>query len=99
MSDLISRKALIDIFQQKADGNSGLLRNNMLFAKKVVESMPTAYDVDKVVEQIEKISVYRSEYSEIVDCNIEIFGHCYGSCYECILNCVTDIVKGAVKDE
>lgn len=54
MNDLISRKALIDIFQQKADGNSGLLRNNMLFAKKVVESMPTAYNVDKVVEQLEE---------------------------------------------
>ena len=99
MSDLISRKALMDVFQEKADDNTGLLRNNMLFAKELVKSIPTAYDVDKVVEQIEKISVYRSEYSEIVDCNIEIFGYYRGSCYECILNCVTDIVKGAVKDE
>ena len=53
MNDLISRKALIDIFQQKADENSELLRNNMLFAKKLVESEPTAYDVNKVVEKLE----------------------------------------------
>lgn len=53
MSDLISRKAVVDILQQKADENSGLLRNNMLFAKKIIESVPTAYDVDKVVEQLD----------------------------------------------
>ncbi len=55
MSDLISRKALIDIFQKKADENTGLIRNNMLFAKKLVEDEPTAYDVDKVVEELEEI--------------------------------------------
>ena len=54
MNDLISRKALINIFQEKSDDNTGLLRNNMLFAKKLVESMPTDYDVDKVVEQLEE---------------------------------------------
>ena len=54
MSDLISRKALMDVFQEKADDNTGLLRNNMLFAKELVKSIPTAYDVDGVVEKLEK---------------------------------------------
>ena len=52
MSDLISRKTLMDIFQEKADDNTGLLRNNMLFAKELVKSIPTAYDVDKVWNEI-----------------------------------------------
>ena len=52
MSDLISRKALMDVFQEKADDNTGLLRNNMLFAKELVKSIPTAFDVDKVAEQL-----------------------------------------------
>ena len=54
MNDLISRKALMDVFQEKADDNTGLLRNNMLFAKELVKSIPTAYDVDGVVEKLEK---------------------------------------------
>ena len=71
MSDLISRNEVIDIFQQKADENSGLIRNNMLFAKKLIESIPTAYDVDKVVEELEEV-INNLECNLIGDCENDI---------------------------
>ena len=87
MSDLISRKALMDVFQEKADNNTGLLRNNMLFAKELVKSIPTAYDADKVVEQLKECERYvydavSDEDNYVIDTEKAI-----------------EIVKGAVKDE
>jgi hypothetical protein len=87
MSNLISRKALMDVFQEKADDNTGLLRNNMLFAKELVKSMPTAYDVDKVAKQLKEYERYvydavSDEDNYVIDTEKAI-----------------EIVKGAVKDE
>ena len=87
MSDLISRKALMDVFQEKADDNTGLLRNNMLFAKELVKSIPTAFDVDKVVEQLKECERYiydavSDEDNYVIDTEKAI-----------------EIVKGAVNDE
>ena len=85
--DLISRKALMDVFQEKADDNTGLLRNNMLFAKELVKSIPTAYNVDKVVEQLKECERYvydavSDEDNYVIDTEKAI-----------------ELVKGAVKDE
>ena len=91
MSDLISRKALMDVFQEKADDNTGLLRNNMLFAKELVKSIPTAYDVDKVVEQLEEV---RDELLHSTDYSNDIINYCLDW-----FDMAIDIVKGAVKDE
>lgn len=87
MNDLISRQALMDIFQQKADENTGLLRNNMLFAKKLVESMSTAYDVDKVAKQLKTKSFER-------------YGN-DGMGGELVINLddVIEVLKGGGKDE
>jgi hypothetical protein len=87
VSDLISRKALMDVFQEKADDNTGLLRNNMLFAKELVKSIPTAFDVDKAVEQLKECERYvydavSDEDNYVIDTEKAI-----------------EIVKGAVKDE
>lgn len=88
MSDLISRKALMDVFQEKADDNTGLLRNNMLFAKELVKSMPTAYDVDKVMEQLEEA---KEEHRD--ECGFDLFDYIE-------FDTAIEIVKeGAVKDE
>ena len=91
MGDLISRKALMDVFQEKADDNTGLLRNNMLFAKELVKNIPTAYDVDKVVEQLEEA---RDELLHSTDYNNDIINYCLDW-----FDMAIDIVKGAVKDE
>lgn len=90
MSDLISRKALINILQEKGDNNIGLLRNNMLFARKLVESVPIAYDVDKVVEWLED---NRQEALCMADESEYFLGQL------ALLNRVIPLVKGAVKDE
>ena len=89
--DLISRKALMDVFQEKADDNTGLLRNNMLFAKELVKSIPAAYDVDKVVEQIEEV---RDELLHSTDYNNDIINYCLDW-----FDMAIEIVKGDVKDE
>ena len=102
--DLISRRRLLEILNyNKAihEDESGETRqliaidiNKMI---EYVEKMPVAYDVDKVVEQIDSISVERADYSESVECNISERG-CISSCYECIKNHVEMIVKaGGVK--
>ncbi len=90
MSDLISRKALMDVFQEKADDNTGLLRNNMLFAKELVKSIPTAFDVDKVVEWLEDD---RQQALCMADESEYFLGQL------ALLNRVIPLVKGAVKDE
>ena len=59
---------------------------------EAISDISTAYDVDKVVEQIDSISVERADYSESVECNISERG-CISSCYECIKNHVEMIVK------
>ena len=96
MSDLISRKALMDVFQEKADDNSGLLRNNMLFAKELVKSIPTAYDVDKVVEQIEKLPHRKLNLGDLM---MDIMESKKTDRHFICLEDVIAIVKGAVKDE
>lgn len=60
MDDLISRKAVIDLIdkrieERKPDGNSIWLRNDeAIDIQAAVEELPTAFDVDKVVEKLEK---------------------------------------------
>jgi hypothetical protein len=59
MSDLISRKAVIDLINKRIenrvpDGKSLYLRNKeAIDIQFAVEELPTAYDVDKVVERLE----------------------------------------------
>ena len=94
--DLISRKALMDVFQEKADDNTGLLRNNMLFAKELVKSIPAAYDVDKVVEQIEKLPHRKLNLGDLM---MDIMESKKTDRHFICLEDVIAIVKGAVKDE
>lgn len=63
-----------------------------------IEAWNRREPIDKIVEQLEKIEVSRSEYSEIVECNIE---PCTSTnCCECVVNKAIEIVKkGGVADE
>lgn len=56
MSDLISRKALIEALKS-AKKNSHHLHELLFFdgVMAIVDNQPTAYDVEKVVEQLENI--------------------------------------------
>jgi hypothetical protein len=76
MSDLISRKAVIDIINKhRCDTNR--IEENVL-------NLPTAYDVDEVVEQFEKEKRFWEERSIVPIINLDK---------------AISIVKGAVKDE
>lgn len=90
MSDLISRKALISVFEEQKQKTTKL--HELLFfdaVMAIIDNQPTAYDVDKVVEQLDKIEKINNEKEH---CN---FTEGYG----CAIDNAIDIVKGAVKDE
>jgi hypothetical protein len=57
-NDLISRSALIEKFKDKISRttNNTILRIFLLEAIKIVENEPTAYDVEKVVAELETSS-------------------------------------------
>lgn len=54
MSDLISRSAVIDIIHRYSC-NTARIEENVL-------DLPTAYDVDKVVEELEKLPNREADY-------------------------------------
>lgn len=91
MSDLISRKAVIDLINKRIenrvpDGNSLYLRNNeAIDIQFAVEELPTAYDVDKAVEEL-------SECQEALKSNLE-------KEVEEAYKYAIEILKGAVKHE
>ena len=85
----------MDVFQEKADDNTGLLRNNMLFAKELVKSIPTAFDVDKVVEQIEKLPHRKLNLGDLM---MDIMESKKTDRHFICLEDVIAIVKGAVKE-
>lgn len=57
MSDLISRKKVIDILEKEKSLRCGYDADIAIFSiEKGIKEMPTAYDVDKVVEELDKAS-------------------------------------------
>lgn len=103
MSDLINRKAVMDWLrelqaQSIINENHGTLVDATIsstvnhFINFIVQ-VPTAYDVDKVVEKLEK---------EAVPCMA--IGKCYrstdeeGGCEECVKRKAIEIVKGGLEE-
>lgn len=68
MDDLISRKALIQSINTQILGMSGFAREIRHELIEIINSQPTAYDVDKVVQKIEEkqkqcnAGLYTTEY-------------------------------------
>ena len=57
MSDLISRKALItEIEMNMADICNADVREGMEFAIELINSIPTAFDKEKVIKELQKHS-------------------------------------------
>ena len=68
MNDLISRKAVLDIILGELNLNCGYDAAIALFSvKKCVSELPTAYNVEKVMEQIHKDLYVFDIPSDIVD--------------------------------
>lgn len=56
MGDLISRQAVIDIIQGELALCCGYDADIALFSvKKCVSELPTAYDIEKVVEEVQNV--------------------------------------------
>ena len=87
MSDLISRKKVIDILEKEKNLKCGYDADIAIFSiEKGIKEMPTAYDVDKVVEDImETYGCHDCEQADTMTCN------------ECpvleVLNDICEIVK------
>ncbi len=60
-NDLISRSAVIDLIRPRFNSSKeGTLEYQRLYSILTsVQDLPTAYDVDKVVEQLHKTQVYK----------------------------------------
>lgn len=58
-NDLISREALIEALKNYCGKQHYLVSENIW---EIIKSRPTAYDVDKVVEQLEKL---KTRYMEV----------------------------------
>ncbi len=86
MNDLISRKAVLKLIWELLE-ISEYDGDKIIMVKDDIEKLPTAYDVDKVVEQLKEYERYvydavSDEDNYVIDTEKAI-----------------EIVKGAVKDE
>ena len=87
MSDLISRKALLAVFEEHKQKSSKL--HELIFfdaVMAIIDNQPTVFDVDKVVEQLKECERYvydavSDEDNYVIDTEKAI-----------------EIVKGAVKE-
>lgn len=79
------------------DNLSGMLKSMDDYdaVKKVINDMPTAYDPDKVVEQLEEVEKIMTS-----PVNIDCFGEeCRASdCTVCLISKAIEIVKGGGVD-
>lgn len=97
-NDLISRKALIeklaDVYRKNYAG-TGKGEEFCIAIQKVCEQ-PNAYDVDKVIEQLEKCKAIMLSPTTM-DC----FGkECeHNDCLVCVFEKAIEVVKGGIKHE
>ena len=62
MSDLISRSALLKDIAEEYDLNYGEILINPKRFYEMVETVPTAYDIEKVVTELEKLPNREADY-------------------------------------
>ncbi len=93
MNDLISRKVVIDILKQ-----SGIIVDNVRgnLTIEEINRIPTAYDVDGVVEQLQQMKT--RYFLTIANTGNETLDKIYEDVGNSIDKAI-EIMKGAVKDE
>lgn len=79
------------------DNLSGMLKSMDDYdaVKKVINDMPTAYDVDKVVEQLKELNKYNLN---LADCMLDIQSHGLNRHFICLEDAI-EIVKGGGVDD
>lgn len=97
MGRLIDADKLLETLQdlephcENKDYEYGMLKTMKYYMPKIINDEPTAYDVDKVVEQLEEV-----EKIMRLPVNIDCFGgECKASdCTVCLIRKAIEIVKG-----
>lgn len=92
MSDLISRKALIEFIS----GAPYMIEHDNLRTIVInwIEQQPTAYDIDKVIEQLQRqVDQYhrRAKEAGLAGCAYE---SCHNYSKACSYECALEIVRG-----
>ena len=97
MNDLISRKAVLKLIEDiKVDKDIPKNYGTLLDIMSVIRNMPTAYDVDKVVEQLQQMKT--RYFLTIANTGNETLDKIYEDVGNSIDKAI-EIMKGAVKDE
>lgn len=95
MSDLISRSALLKKLESMTNDNSEYVRNNShQFTYKelayIICNQPTAYNVDKVVEELEE---HKTQYGKLQFAHNDANMVCVYVGKEQAIDCAIDIVR------
>ena len=97
MNDLISRKAVLKLIEDiKVDKDIPKNYGTLLDIMSVIRNMPTAYDVDKVVEQLQQMKT--RYFLTIANTGNETLDKIYEDVGNSIDKAI-EIMKGAVDDE
>ena len=76
MNDLISRQAVIENIRKYADKkccNGEIeLANGILKSLSIIKKQPTAYDVDKVVDQLKRVASIPTTGAEFINKQVAI---------------------------
>lgn len=102
--DLISRKALMEkVLQEEYDNDihkdgraKAIHHGEYQYFYKTISEMPTAYDVDKVVEQLWELKTYKLN---LADAMSEIMRRGELGTYVCLEDTLEIVKSGGVADE
>lgn len=93
---LIDADLLKDAIEKEKGDNDYMCRLCLESTKEIIDEQPTAFDVDKVIEQMEhKIANFDCKSCRYRDINCEI---CNKDCGDALIDDLLDIVKGGGVD-
>nr|DAF92588.1 MAG TPA: hypothetical protein [Siphoviridae sp. ctNLX12] len=87
---LISANALKEYCMRASKSDDDFRRVSLATLASVIDAQPTAYDVDKVVEQLKELNKYNLN---LADCMLDIQSHGLNRHFICLEDAI-EIVKG-----
>lgn len=92
---LIDADALKEYCMNASKSDDDFRRVSLATLASVIDAQPTAYDVDKVVEQLEELNKYNLN---LADCMLDIQSHGLNRHFICLEDAI-EIVKGVGVNE
>lgn len=92
---LISANALKEYCMRASKSDDDFRRVSLATLASVIDAQPTAYDVDKVVEQLKELNKYNLN---LADCMLDIQSHGLNRHFICLEDAI-EIVKGVGVNE